>query len=198
MRITENSPQRLVLKDRSWWISWLCFAAAAFMLYQMLAHDASRDALFAVAFLAVFGLVFLRSSDVVFDKATGLCDLRELKVIRVKRMSIRFSDIEDVQVDIEPMDTSQVESCRLSLKTATGIIPLTDVYQPDLKRYDAMRDAVMDALSRPASANPQPDPVRRLVQEGRTLDAVALLRRRDGLDLVTAQERVQEMKKGEP
>jgi hypothetical protein len=129
VKISENSPQRLVLKDRSLWI----------------------------AFLVIFGLMFLRSSDVVFDKAAGLCTVRELKVIRIKRMIIRFSDIEDVLVDIEPLNTSMVENCRLSLMTASAIIPLTDVYQPDLKRYNAMRDVILEALSRPASANPQPD-----------------------------------------
>jgi hypothetical protein len=53
-----------------------------------------------------------------------------------------------------------------------------------------MRDAVLDTV---IAAGPRPaaaDPVRMLVAEGRITDAVAVLRRREKLNLATALTRV--------
>jgi hypothetical protein len=88
------------------------------------------------------------------------------------------------------MDDSQAGSCRLSLVTATASYPVTASYEPSLERYSQMRETIVDAVFA-VGHRPQPaDPVRDLVRQGRTIDAVALLRKREGLDLTAAVARV--------
>jgi hypothetical protein len=123
---------------------------------------------------------------VTFDREKRLCDIRRLDMMRLKRMRFAFADIVDARVEIAPVEEPAVLSCRLSLVTLSGVVPLSAGYEPDEQRYDAMRDAVIAAGPRPAAA----DPVRMLVAEGRITDAVAVLRRREKLNLVTALIRV--------
>ncbi len=90
-------------------------------------------------------------------------------------------------------DDPTVLSCRLSLVTASAIVPLTMSYQPDQPRFDAMRETVFETVfgdgKRPAAI----DPIHMLVEDGRIIDAVKMLRRRDGLGLATASTRVDEL-----
>jgi hypothetical protein len=55
----------------------------------------------------------------------------------------------------------------------------------------AHHEAVFGDDKRPAAS----DPIRMLVDDGRIIDAVAMLRARDGLDLTTARARVGELRK---
>jgi hypothetical protein len=55
-----------------------------------------------------------------------------------------------------------------------------------------MRDTVLELVFRDGTRPAAVDPVRMLVKEGRIIDAVAILRMRDGLDLTTASARVDE------
>jgi len=196
MRIVENTPERLVLRDRTLWISAVCFGAAALLLIRFAPAD--RGALIGAILFAVFGLAFLRSTDLVLDKYQALCILRRLDVLRVKRLRFAFEDIRDVRVEVEPMaGESHTVSCRLALVTGDGVTPLTASYEPDLDRYNQMRDVLMETVFpgkvRPSAA----DPANTLVQQGNLIAAVALLRTREGLDLATAKARVDEMKASE-
>jgi hypothetical protein len=138
----------------------------------------------------------LRATDVTFDKIDRICAIRRFDVLRVTRTRLAFADITDIRVEIAPMpDDGATISCRLSLVTASAVVPLTASYAPDQPRYNAMRDTVLEAVfedrPRPAAL----DPVRMLVKEGRIIDAVTILRVRDGLDLTTASARVDELRK---
>jgi hypothetical protein len=72
---------------------------------------------------------------------------------------------------------------------------LTVAYEPDLERYNRMRETVLDVMFSPSHRPAATDPVLDLVKRGQIVAAVALLRKRDGLDLVTAKARVTEMQK---
>jgi hypothetical protein len=99
----------------------------------------------------------------------------------------------DIGIDVSPGDSDGI-SCRLSLITATGVVPLTLSYKPDLSRHNAMRDTLLDAL---CGDNPRPaavDPVLGLVAEGRIIDAIKVLRLRDGLSLTMARARIDEIR----
>ena len=196
MRIVENTPQRLVLRDRTWWISAVCFGAAGLLLVRLAPAD--RGALVGAILFVVFGVAFLRSTDLVLDKYQALCSLRRLDVLRVKRLRFAFEDIRDVRVEVEPMaGESHVVSCRLALVTADGVTPLTASYEPDLDRYNRMRDVLMETVFPGKVRPPGADPVKTLVQQGNLIAAVALLRKRDGLDLATAKARVDAIKASE-
>jgi len=94
-------------------------------------------------------------------------------------------------------DNPAIPSCRLSLATKSTTVPLTAAYEPGQERYDAMRAAVLDAVftkkTRPAAV----DPIHLLVKDGRILDAVSMLRVREGIDLKTATARVKELRKAQ-
>jgi hypothetical protein len=199
MRIVENSVQRLALRDQTIWITALCSAAAAFILYQLFVNQEFGSQASIALLFAIFGLIGLRVSNVEFDKMAQLCILSKLSMFKRTRLTIHFADIVDVKIDIEPMNTdSQQESCRLCLATASGAIPLSETYEPGLRHYNEIRIAILEALgNQEALAASQPDPVQSLVQQGRTIDAVALLRQRENLDLATTRKRIDEMQKSE-
>ena len=196
MRITENTPTHLRFRDRTLWISVICFAAAG-VLGVYAACDPGQFELFIPATLfLMFGLAFLRATDVTFDKVARTCVISRLDVLRVMRVRLAFEEIVDVKVEIAPLEgDSTVPSCRLSLVTASALVPLTMSYSPDERRHDVMRETVLETVfgdgKRPAAL----DPIRMLVKDGRIIDAVAMLRRRDGLDLTTASARIDELRR---
>jgi hypothetical protein len=139
----------------------------------------------------VFALAFLRATDVTFDKIGRICAIRRLDVLRLMRKRLPFEEILDARVEIAPFpESASVLSCRLSLVTASAVVPLTTGYEPNYERHNAMRNAVLDAVFKDASRPAAVDPVRMLAKEGRINDAVAVLRMREGLDLTTASARV--------
>jgi len=116
-----------------------------------------------------------------------------LYLLRVRHTRLAFEDVTDVRVEIGPSpDDSAAISCRLSLVTASAVVPLTASYGPYQERYNAMRDTVLELVFRDGTRPAAVDPVRMLVKEGRIIDAVAILRMRDGLYLTTASARVDE------
>ncbi|SHL42654.1 hypothetical protein SAMN05444159_5874 [Bradyrhizobium lablabi] len=107
-------------------------------------------------------------------------------MLRVTRLRLASADIIDARVEIAPMpDNPAAPSCRLSLVTASAILPLTIGYEPDHARYSAIRDVVLEAVFGDGQKPAAPDPARMPVKEGRIVDAVAMLRTRDGLDAST-------------
>ena len=193
MRIVENTPSRLVLRDRTLWISAVLLGAAVVLLaHYVRAHDQTLiPALVSVA----FALPFLRSTDVIFDKSERICALRRFDMLQMTSTRLEFRDLKDIRVETCPMDDSQAVSCRLSLVTASATLPLTVSYEPSLERYNQMRETIVDAVFAAGHKPQAVDPVLDLVQQGRTIDAVALLRKREGLDLTTAVARVDEMQR---
>ena len=116
-------------------------------------------------------------------------------MLRVTRHSLAFSDIRDIKVEVEPMaGDSHTISCRFSLVTGSDVIPLTVAYEPDLERYNRMRETILDTLFPVARRPAATDPVQDLVRRGQIVAAVALLRKRDGLDLITAKAQVDAMR----
>jgi hypothetical protein len=196
MRIVEDTLSHLRLRDRTYWISVICFGAAAALLARVAVGWDEPSGLIPAALFVVFGVAFLRATDVTLDKAQRICAVRRLDLLRLRRTQLAFGDIMDVQVEIGPSpDSADAISCRLSLVTAAGLLPLTASYEPDLARYEAMRGRVLDVVVGNARRPPAADPVRLLIKQGRAIDAIAVLRKRDGLDLATAHQRVTEMQK---
>ena len=191
MRIKANTQSELVLRDRTLWISAVCFAAVLFMVYRVLVHHDSHNLYFSALFLAVFGVAFLGATDVVFEKRRQICRVRRLGALGVFRADYRFPEIKDVKVEIGPAaGRSNTTMCRLALVTAGGTIPLTRSYEPTLERYNAMRDAIVLTLGAELPLSVDVDPVQELVEQGRTIDAIALLQNRDKLSLTEAHNRV--------
>jgi hypothetical protein len=194
MRILENTPSHLKLRDRTLWISLVCFGAAAIIFARVVFDLDQPGQLIPAAVSLLFGLAFLRATDVTFDKIGRICDIWRFDVLRVMRLRVAFEDIRDVRVEICPSPSDSRDSWRLSLVTASAVVPLTISYKPDQVRHDAMRDTMIEAVFRDRPKPAQVDPVRMLVREGRIMDAVAMLRIRDGIDLTTASARIDELR----
>ena len=195
MRIAEDTPSRLVLRDRTFWISLVLIAGAAVLLARYF-QVWDWHLLLSAAVSLAFGLPFLRTTDLVFDKMQRVCSLRRLDMLKVTRLVLPFGEIQDIRVEVEPQaGSSHVIMCRFSLVTASGAIPLTIAYEPDLERYNKMRETILDTVFAGARRPAAVDPVQDLVKQGRIVSAVALLRQRDGLDLVTARTRIDDMQK---
>ena len=195
MRIVEDTPSRLVLRDRTLWISSICLVAAMVMVVRG-AVVGDDQLLIGAAVMLAFAIPFLRATDLIFDKGQRICSLRRLDMWRIKRLSLPFSDIRDIKVEVEPMaGDSQTISCRFSLVTQADVIPLTAAYEPNLERYNKMREVILGMLFSPSRRPAAADPVLDLVTRGQIVAAVALLRKRDGLDLTAAKMRVDEMRR---
>ena len=69
MRITENTPSRLKLRDRTLWISAVCFGAAVVLVARAAFDGDQIEELIPAALSVFFGLAFLRATDVTFDKS---------------------------------------------------------------------------------------------------------------------------------
>lgn len=192
MRIVENTPSVLRLKDGKLWMNAVCFGAAAIVTIASLNKLGDLRQLFPAAFVAILGLIFLRSSDVTFDKRSRTCRLRRLDVIRVTLRELRFEDISEIRIDVSPRSRRGSIVCRLVLVAGADAIPLSAVYEPGLARYGAMRDALVEAIA--ASGHRPIDPVYTLAKAGRIIEAVNVLRQRDGLDLTSARARAEEIR----
>jgi hypothetical protein len=195
MRISENTPPRLTLRDRTLWISGLCFGLAGIFTVRLAFVPDQPSLLVSAALFLMFGLAFLHATDVTFNTIERICAIRRLDVVRLTPLRLAFEDIIDVGVETAPFpEGERVPSCRLSLATASAIVPLRASYQPDHERFNVMRDTVLEVVlgnrRRPVAV----DPVRVLVKEGRIIDAMAILRKRYGSDLTTTSARINELR----
>jgi hypothetical protein len=86
MRISENTPSRLRLRDRTLWISGICFAAAAILIARFAFDPDQSEQLIPAALSLIFGLAFLHATDVTFDKVERICAIRRLSAPSVALM----------------------------------------------------------------------------------------------------------------
>jgi hypothetical protein len=194
VRIVRNSSQSLMLRDQSIWITVLCFASAAFLLIYQIVRQVQSNLWLTAGIFVLFGLAFFRQSTVEFDKTAQLCSVSTRSVFKRSRHRIRFADIRDVRVDAEPLSASlQRENYRLGLVTSSGVIALSDTYEPNLLHHTELRRTIFEALGRQEEGTAEPDPIKSLVEQGRVVEAVALLRQRDNLDLETARQRIADL-----
>ncbi len=193
MRIIENSPALLRLRDRAWRLTVACFATASILAGAFVTGRAPPSILFGSAVWAAFALGFLRNADVAFDRTARVMTLKRFSALGSRTTRLSFADIEGVRVDTMLSDDSQTLGCRLTLATSTGDLPLSAAFEPGEERYAEMRDAILDALTRGAPRPAPEDLARALARSGRTIEATILLRQRDGLDLASARARAKAM-----
>jgi hypothetical protein len=195
MRIAENDQARLVLRDSSLWISWICFAAVAALAVNFASHPADARLLIPPAFFAVFGVAFFRSSDLTFDKMTRTCVLRRRDLARVRRMAFGFGEVSDVRVEVRlGGDRSRILMCRLNLIKGSETLPLTASYAPGLARYEALRETLADVVFAGRERPPAVDPLQTLADQGQVIDAISWMRSRDGLDVAAAHARIEALR----
>src|SRR5436309_11459185 len=98
MRIVEDTAERMVLRDRSLWTSFVFAPLGLLLAYLAPTHPPFASYVLA----AVMGLVavfWFSSTDFVLDRVSRTCDLRRLTLQGAKRWSLAFDDIHDVRLD---------------------------------------------------------------------------------------------------
>ena len=114
---------------------------------------------------------------------------------RITRKVIPFASIEDVLIDTMVSDAPGATSYRLSLSTSEGPVPFSATYEAGADRFQQMRAVLVNAIFGQASAPAAQDPVRALVAAGRTIDAISLLRQREGISLTEAKARIDDIQR---
>jgi len=190
VRIIENSPSQLRLRDRTWWISVVCFAAAVFVGVGAAVKHGPAATFWSVPVMVIFGLVFLQATDVTFDAATETCRIRRLGGFRRSVKQVNFADIEDIRIDSRVFNTDGAVMCRLSLVAGGNVTPLSAAYEQRPQRYEAMRSSLVQMVFAGRPQPPESDPVRDLIAAGRRMDAIGVLRRRENISLTEAVRRV--------
>ncbi len=107
MRIVEDSPRRLRLRNRSWLVPGICFAVALFVAGMVAGGRAPRSMLTPGGVFAAIGLLFVRGADVPFDRSARTVTLRRFSVFGMRTVRLAFSDIRDVRVDTDALATPQ-------------------------------------------------------------------------------------------
>ena len=150
MRVVENSQDRLVLRDRTAWMTVVCWSTALF--YGGFAWSggiADWRAALVPAFLVLCGLICLRTTLLELDRGQRTLTLKRLRIFRRTTNVIAFDEVSDVLVEADPMsDHPGSPLCRLCLVTRAGRVPTTESYEPGPERFSAMQEALRQALGR--------------------------------------------------
>jgi hypothetical protein len=145
--------------------------------------------------LLLVALLFFESSSFQFSRATRTVIWRRRWAMRRRSGSLAFGDIVSVQAE-RPMGDDGTPSRRIVLRTKDGgTIPITVGYQPDgdgavLEIANRLR-----ALLGQSQEQNRTQTVRTLVEAGKTIEAVRVLREEAGLSLTEAKRQVDELRR---
>jgi hypothetical protein len=193
------------VRDSSLWLSAIFIAAALFLLYFVVVQG-DRRAMVAMAVTLALALVWARRSTFTFSAATQRIDYTRLRWLRTASGTIPFSDVQAVHIETMSSDKGTMVY-RLALATREGSLPMSDEYSGGRKHIECLRDTIQQfiqpaassnlAAFAPPAANPDAartaaldDSVRNLLQQGRKVDAILLVRQSEHLDLTEATFRV--------
>jgi hypothetical protein len=205
MKIVRQTPNELVVRDSTLWLSAIFAAAALFLLYFAI-FQAQRRALVAMAVMLMIALVWARRSTFTFSVPTQRVDWNRLRWLRTTTGTIPFSDLQGVDLQTTTSDKG-ITIYRLALATPQGPVPMSDEYSSGHQHIEKVRTAIQQFIQPPASAafseippapaNPDAvrtatlnDSVRALLRQGRKVDAILLVQRSEHLDLTEATFRV--------
>jgi hypothetical protein len=200
MHVTRKTNQELVLLDSSIWISVFLLCVSAFVAYRMMLQSNPRGLLLDGLFL-IFILIFWRKEVVVFNSGTQQATWTRRRLFKVATGTIPFSDITGIGVETNSAKNG-VLVYRLAILSAQGSVPMADNYAGDQRKYEKLKQEILDFLKLDSSENRNNSAsasstgiedeasVRSLLQQGRRIDAIQLVRSTQNISLVEATDRV--------
>ncbi|MGA3371961.1 MAG: hypothetical protein ABSC48_09390 [Terracidiphilus sp.] len=201
MRIVRQNEQELVVRDSMIWLSVFFALVSLPMIYAALAHGTKGIQYPAGVFLLI-ALFCLRKKTFVFDARQRIVRWHGIRVLRTYSGSMPFSEITEIGTETMPSPHGQT-LYRLTLITARGSTPISDGYGGGGQWFEKIREAIVafvkpDAPSVAGAASTAGDSgldasIRSLLAQGRKIDAIALARTRENLDLTQAVQRVKEV-----
>jgi hypothetical protein len=202
MTIVERGDGSLVVTYDSTRLTRLMLVLAAALLlvaaYDVFVGTRGTDRL--VGLIAASGtclliaLVFLERVWFQFAADTHILTWRRRWALRERSGSIPFDSIESVIVE-RPIGDDGTPSRRIVLKSESGeMIPITVGYRPDADGIVLqIADKIRARLGHNTGATHMRN-VKALVAAGRNIDAIRVLREEEGLTLVDAKRRVDELR----
>ena len=200
MHVIRKTNQELVILDSSIWISVFLLCVSAFVAYRMILQNNSRCLLLDGLFL-IFIVAFWRRETVVFDAARQQVTWTRRRLFKVATGTVPFSDITGIGMETTSAKNNELVY-RLAILTPQGPVPMADTYAGDQQRYERLRKEIMDFLNlessetAPGSGSASHSgiddeaSIRSLLQQGRRIDAIHLVRATQKLSLVEATDRV--------
>jgi hypothetical protein len=141
--------------------------------------------------LAGAGLMFLEWTRFEFAPATRTVTWQRRWALRRRQGALAFGDIGAVLAE-RPIGDDGTPSRRIVLKATGGDVPITVGYQADPDgEVVAIADRIRGLLGQ--RVDPPVDDVRQLAEAGRLIDAIRVLREREGLSLTEAKQRLEEL-----
>lgn len=138
--------------------------------------------------LAFSAAAFVPDRTFEFEVAAGRLRWAVRRLAYRRGGSIPFADISAVVVQVDANREERRLTYRLVLMTRAGALPLSSVRTADRDACDHLADRIREALGRPRTASN--DAATGMAEAGYVVDAIALLRRKRGLGLVEARDRV--------
>jgi len=200
MTIDERADGTVVVSYDSLGLTRVMLAAAVLLLavagYDVVAGARGTERLVgllgAAATCLLVGIVFLERARFQFA-ATRLVTWRRRWALRQRAGTIPFNSIQSVLVE-RPIGDDGTPSRRIVLKTVAGEdIPVTVGYRPDPDGAVLHIASRIRALLGHDSDATHLHNVRALIAAGKTIDAIRVLREEEGLSLVDAKRRVEEL-----
>jgi hypothetical protein len=201
MHIASQSPTELVVKASTVWISAIC-GASALASTSFSVVENKPNGLFGAAFFLFVAIAFARRTVFTFDAMQRIVRWNGYKPFKSISGSIPFDEVSDITVDAS-VGGHNVPTYRLSLQTARGATPMAFVYSGSNDGYASLRRTILTFM-KPGQQEPRSDPhaasgaipvdldssIRSLLQQGRKIDAIALLRTRERIGLTEAVQRI--------
>ena len=211
MHIQRQTPMELVLQDGSRWLALVFLAVALFIAVSSIERHTLKGLLVS-AFFLLFAAAFFRHSTFTLDRMQRVARWRRLNILKNEAGFIPFDSIRDIVIDAQGGNRNSV-SYRLVIVTADGRTPMANLFEGgSIEHYQMLRQQILDFVGL-GSALPAAEPtllsndrsaslveegipadldssLRALLAQGRTIDAIELLRSRNYLSLVEAKTRV--------
>lgn len=189
----------LLTYDTTRWTKWLIGATLLMLgtaVYDYFIGARGNDRLIgllgAATSLALIGIVMLEQARFRFDPTTRLIEWDQRWAFRRRAGVTPFSGVTHVSVEV-PIGDRGIPSRRVVLHLADGtLLPVTVGYKPDV---DGSISRTAETLRVTLGHRPPTieDSVRLLISQGRTIDAVTLLRERENMSLTEAKRRVEQI-----
>jgi hypothetical protein len=171
VRIVENSPSYLRLRETSGILPAILFGCAALIVVVVIAERADLRQLISAALFAASAVFFRRIARIELDKSGRVARISRVDMWRPSERLIGFDDISDVQVEVMRPDTSVQPHTRLGLATTQGHVPLTAGYSAALDAHLALRETMVDAIFSGRARPARLDAAQVLIDGGRPISA---------------------------
>lgn len=149
------------------------------------------------AFFLLGLLMIFERSRFEFDPALSCVRWSRTRTFSTKGDAIPFTQVKSVILQTSLGSDAASPSCRVALITDQGELPLTMAYMAGFsKECEAIASKIRTLLSlSPSSSDIVMDSIRAALEQGRTLDAIRLVRLHKELSLTEATRFVEQLKR---